>query len=199
VGHPGERLAGLPEAGRQHREKDRGEERGPGRHELRGVPAGRQKADIAKRRIDSEGGEAIQLLVAAGRVGNFINGELWGKPTDVPWGFAVPQPDGTTAVLHASQLYQAALEGLLLFAILWWFTSRPRPRWAPSGLFLVGYAVFRIAVEFVRVPDADLGYLAGGWLTMGMLLSVGFSLVQTFRGLYAEIPTISEAVHMQVR
>jgi phosphatidylglycerol:prolipoprotein diacylglycerol transferase len=108
----------------------------------------------------------------AGRIGNFINGELWGKPTDLPWGFAVPQPDGTTAVLHASQLYQAFLEGLVLFVILWWFTARPRPRWAASGLFLVAYATFRIAVEFVRVPDVQLGYLAGGWLTMGMVLSI---------------------------
>jgi phosphatidylglycerol:prolipoprotein diacylglycerol transferase len=108
----------------------------------------------------------------AGRIGNFVNGELWGKPTDLPWGFAVPQADGTTAVLHASQLYQAFLEGLVLFVLLWWFTSRPRPRWAASGLFLVGYATFRIAVEFVRVPDAHIGYLAGGWLTMGIVLSV---------------------------
>ena len=110
------------------------------------------------------------------RVANFINSELWGKPTTVPWGFAVtkPGPDGlpVTQVLHASQLYEAALEGLVLFAILWWFTSRPRPRWAPSGLFLVGYAVFRILIEFVRVPDVQLGYLAGGWLTMGQLLSL---------------------------
>jgi phosphatidylglycerol:prolipoprotein diacylglycerol transferase len=110
--------------------------------------------------------------IAAGRFGNFINGELWGKPTDVPWGFAVHQPDGSVQVLHASQLYEGALEGVLMFVILWWFTSRSRPRWAPSGLFLALYAVFRILVEFVRVPDAQLGYLAGGWLTMGMLLSV---------------------------
>jgi phosphatidylglycerol:prolipoprotein diacylglycerol transferase len=107
----------------------------------------------------------------AGRIGNFINSELWGKPTSVPWGFAVRQPDGSVAVLHASQLYEACLEGGLLFLIMWWFTSRPRPRWAPSGLFLACYATFRIVVEFVRVPDADLGYLAGGWLTMGMVLS----------------------------
>jgi phosphatidylglycerol:prolipoprotein diacylglycerol transferase len=103
----------------------------------------------------------------AGRIGNFINGELWGKPTDLPWGMLV---DGQ--VLHPSQLYEAALEGLVLFAILWWFTSRPRPMLAPSGLFLALYATFRIAVEFVRVPDADIGYLALGWLTMGQLLSL---------------------------
>ena len=109
---------------------------------------------------------------AAGRIGNFINGELWGKPTTLPWGFAVPQPDGSVAVLHASQLYEAGLEGGVLFAILWWFTSRPRPRGAPSGLFLVGYATFRTLVEFVRVPDVQLGYLAGSWLTMGIVLSL---------------------------
>jgi phosphatidylglycerol:prolipoprotein diacylglycerol transferase len=109
---------------------------------------------------------------AAGRLGNFINGELWGKPTDAPWGFAVHQPDGSVPVLHASQLYEASLEGVLLFVILWWFTAAPRPRWAPSGLFLTCYAVFRILVEFVRVPDVQLGYLAGGWLTMGMVLSL---------------------------
>jgi phosphatidylglycerol:prolipoprotein diacylglycerol transferase len=103
----------------------------------------------------------------AGRVGNFINGELWGKPTDVPWAVIV---DGVPR--HASQLYQAALEGLVLFVLLWWFTSRSRPRWAPSGLFLVGYGVFRFAVEFVRVPDANRGYLLFDWMTMGQILSL---------------------------
>ena len=75
-------------------------------------------------------------------------------------------------VLHASQLYEACLEGGALFLILWWFTSRPRPRATATGLFLVGYSTFRILIEFVRVPDAQLGYLAGGWLTMGMVLSL---------------------------
>ncbi len=103
----------------------------------------------------------------AGRIGNFINGELWGKPTDLPWGMLV-----NGKVLHPSQLYEAALEGILLFAILWWFTSKPRPRLAPAGLFLTLYATFRFAVEFVRVPDEHLGYLAFGWLTMGQLLSL---------------------------
>jgi phosphatidylglycerol:prolipoprotein diacylglycerol transferase len=105
--------------------------------------------------------------LCAGRIGNFINGELWGKPTDLPWGMPV---DGE--VLHPSQLYEAALEGVVLFALLWWYTSKPRPRLAPAGLFLSLYAIFRIAVEFVRVPDADIGYLAFGWLTMGQLLSL---------------------------
>jgi len=113
----------------------------------------------------------VGIGICAGRIGNFINGELWGKPTGLPWGFAVRQPNGAIAVLHASQLYESFLEGLVLFTIVWWFTSRPRPRGAPSGLFLACYASFRILIEFVRVPDAQLGYLAGGWLTMGMLLS----------------------------
>jgi phosphatidylglycerol:prolipoprotein diacylglycerol transferase len=102
----------------------------------------------------------------AGRIGNFINGELWGKPTDVPWAVIV---DGVPR--HASQLYEAFLEGLVLFAILWWFTARPRPRWAASGLFLLCYGLFRFAVEFVRVPDENRGYLLLGWVTMGQILS----------------------------
>jgi phosphatidylglycerol:prolipoprotein diacylglycerol transferase len=107
------------------------------------------------------------LGLFAGRIGNFINGELWGKPTDLPWGMLV-----NGQVRHPSQLYEAALEGLALFALIWWFTSKPRARLAPSGLFLTGYAAFRILVEFVRVPDVDIGYLAFGWLTMGQLLSL---------------------------
>jgi phosphatidylglycerol:prolipoprotein diacylglycerol transferase len=103
----------------------------------------------------------------AGRIGNFINGELWGKPTGAAWAVVV---EGVP--LHASQLYEAALEGLLLFLILWWFTSRPRPRWAPAGLFLLCYGVFRFLVEFVRVPDANRGYLAFDWVTMGQVLSL---------------------------
>jgi phosphatidylglycerol---prolipoprotein diacylglyceryl transferase len=102
-----------------------------------------------------------------GRIGNFINSELWGKVTTVPWGFRV-----NGAVRHPSQLYEAALEGLLLFAVLWWFTSRPRPRLAPSGLFLLMYGAARFLIEFVRVPDEHIGYLAGGWLTEGQVLSI---------------------------
>jgi len=117
------------------------------------------------------------LGLAAGRIGNFINGELWGKPTDVPWAFVV---DGVPR--HATQLYEAGLEGLLLALILWWFTSRPRPRMAPSGLFLIVYSLARITVEFWRLPDDHLnpsahGYLVGGWFTMGMLLSLPMLLI----------------------
>ena len=113
----------------------------------------------------------------AGRVGNFINGELWGKETTVAWGFQV-----NDKVLHATQLYEAALEGLLLFVVLWWFTSKPRPRLAPAGLFLIMYGAGRFIVEFWRMPDehlnpAEHGYLFGGWFTMGMLLTLPMLLV----------------------
>ena len=102
-----------------------------------------------------------------GRIGNFINGELWGKPTDLPWGFKVGDQ-----VLHASMLYEAILEGLVLFVILWRFSARKRPFMSVSGLFLAFYGIFRFLVEFVRVPDSHLGYLAFGWLTMGQILSL---------------------------
>jgi phosphatidylglycerol---prolipoprotein diacylglyceryl transferase len=108
----------------------------------------------------------------AGRLGNFINGELWGKPTNLPWGFGVPTPTGVLIARHPSQLYEACLEGLVLFTVLWWFTSRPRPRLAPSGLFILIYGCARFLIEFVRVPDEHIGYLAGGWFTEGQLLSL---------------------------
>ena len=108
----------------------------------------------------------VPIGLGAGRIGNFINGELWGKPTDVPWAFNV-----NGQVLHPSQLYEALMEGLVLFVILWLFSSRERPTMSVSGLFLVCYGVFRFCIEFYRVPDADFGYLAFGWLTMGQVLT----------------------------
>jgi phosphatidylglycerol:prolipoprotein diacylglycerol transferase len=107
-----------------------------------------------------------------GRIGNFINGELWGRPTNLPWGFKV---DGV--VRHPSQLYEALIEGLLLFAVLWWFTSKQRPRLATSGLFMVIYGLGRSLIETVRLPDEHIGYLYGGWLTEGMLLNVPMVLL----------------------
>jgi phosphatidylglycerol:prolipoprotein diacylglycerol transferase len=120
-----------------------------------------------------------------GRFGNFINGELWGKPTDLPWAFAVPNAEGTLIARHPSQLYEAALEGLVLFLVIWWFTSKPRPRLAPLGLFLVVYGCARFAVEWVRLPDANIGYLAGDWLTMGMLLTIPMILGGVAMMIYA--------------
>lgn len=125
-----------------------------------------------------------------GRLGNYINGELWGKPTEAGWGVvfpAAPEFDGWSMeqiqaqfasgaldayARHPSQLYQAGLEGLVMFLALWVYSSRPRPRYAVSGMFALLYGLFRFLVEFVRVPDAQIGYLAFGWLTMGQVLSL---------------------------
>lgn len=107
--------------------------------------------------------------LGAGRLGNFINAELWGRATELPWGMVFPGagPDPR----HPSQLYQALLEGLVMFVVLWLFSRRPRPVCAVSGLFLILYGIFRFSVEFVREPDAHLGFIAFGWLTMGQLLT----------------------------
>ncbi len=112
----------------------------------------------------------VPLGLFFGRIGNFINGELWGRVSDVPW--AMVFPTGGPLARHPSQLYQALLEGLLLFVILWWFSAKTRPRAAVSGLFLLGYGSFRFAAEFFRVPDPQYGYLAFDWFTMGQLLCV---------------------------
>jgi phosphatidylglycerol:prolipoprotein diacylglycerol transferase len=106
--------------------------------------------------------------LGAGRLGNFINGELWGKPTspDAPWAVIV---DGQAR--HASQLYELFLEGIVLFAVLWLYTRKPRPLMAASALFLIIYGVGRFLIEFVREPDQQIGYLALGWVTMGQVLS----------------------------
>ena len=124
----------------------------------------------------------VPLGIAAGRFGNFINGRLWGTPSDLPWAMVFQDPRAGGVPRHPSQLYEALLEGIVLFALLWWFTRRPRPAMAASGVFLVGYGVARTLVEFVRVPDAHLGYLAFGWVTMGQVLTLpmivaGFVLV----------------------
>ncbi|HXN15406.1 MAG TPA: prolipoprotein diacylglyceryl transferase, partial [Usitatibacter sp.] len=109
--------------------------------------------------------------LAAGRLGNFINGELPGRPTDLPWGMWFPQVDRLPLARHPSQLYQFALEGLLLFALLWWYSSRPRPEGAVSGAFLIGYGTLRFIAEFTRQPDDFLGLLAFN-LSMGQWLSL---------------------------
>ncbi|GAD61924.1 prolipoprotein diacylglyceryl transferase [Aquipseudomonas alcaligenes] len=110
----------------------------------------------------------VPIGLGAGRIGNFINAELWGKVTDVPW--AMVFPNGGPDPRHPSQLYQFALEGVALFVILWLYSRKPRPTMAVSGLFAICYGIFRFIVEFVRVPDAQLGYLAWNWLTMGQVL-----------------------------
>ena len=114
--------------------------------------------------------------LGAGRIGNFINGELWGKPSTVPWAMIFPR-SGTDVPRHPSPLYEMLLEGVLLFIILWVFARKPRPTMAISGLFALCYGLFRIFVEFFRLPDIQLGYLAFGWVTMGMLLSAPLCVV----------------------
>src|SRR5574343_40811 len=123
----------------------------------------------------------VPIGLGAGRIGNFINAELWGKASDVPWAMIFPT-DPAHLPRHPSQLYQFALEGVALFVILWFYSRKPRPTMAVSGMFALFYGIFRFAVEFVRVPDAQLGYLAWGWLTMGQILCVpmvlgGLSLI----------------------
>lgn len=133
----------------------------------------------------------VPLGLGLGRLGNFINGELWGKPGSVPWAMIFPNAHDEDAALaandphltqlmqqfgglprHPSQLYELALEGVVMFSVLWLVSMKPRPRYLISGLFALMYGCFRFAVEFVRVPDAQLGYLAWGWLTMGQIQSL---------------------------
>ena len=121
----------------------------------------------------------VPLGLGAGRLGNFINGELWGRPTGTSWGMIFPQVDNLAR--HPSQLYEFALEGLLLFAILWTFANRLRPMGAVSGLFLVGYGVARFVVEYVREPDAfitglPLDFTIGQWLSVPMVV-IGFAMM----------------------
>ncbi len=112
----------------------------------------------------------VPIGLAAGRLGNFINGELWGRVTTVPWAMVFPKAGPLPR--HPSQIYEFLTEGVLLFITLFWFSAKPRPRFAVSALFLLGYGVFRFAMEFFRQPDPQLGFIAWGWLTMGQLLSL---------------------------
>ncbi|MFZ5657804.1 MAG: prolipoprotein diacylglyceryl transferase, partial [Pseudomonadota bacterium] len=142
----------------------------------------------------------VPLGLGLGRLGNYIGGELWGKPTGGGWGVVFPRalpaeyarlPAERLRELHAqgvldafarhpSQLYQAVLEGVVMAGLVWWYSSRPRPRYAVGGLFALLYGLFRFLVEFVREPDAHLGYLAFGWLTMGQVLSLPLILLGLF-------------------
>ncbi len=112
----------------------------------------------------------VPLGLAVGRLGNFINGELWGRETSVAWGMIFPGAGPLPR--HPSQLYESLLEGVLLFMIMWFFSAKPRPRAAVSGLFIMSYGFLRFCVEFFREPDAHLGFVGLGYLTMGQLLSL---------------------------
>ena len=118
----------------------------------------------------------VTIGLGAGRIGNFINGELWGRATDPNAWWAMVFPHVDSLARHPSQLYQAFLEGAVLFVVLWLFSRRPRPAGSVSGLFLIGYGLFRFLVEFVREPDRDasgqIKFLLFDWMTMGQLLSL---------------------------
>jgi phosphatidylglycerol:prolipoprotein diacylglycerol transferase len=114
-----------------------------------------------------------------GRIGNFINGELWGRVSDVPWAMVFHTLGAGNQPRHPSPLYEAALEGVALFVILWLYSAKPRPTMAVSGLFLLCYGGFRFVVEFFRQPDAHLGFVAFDWLSMGQLLSLPMLIAGT--------------------
>jgi phosphatidylglycerol---prolipoprotein diacylglyceryl transferase len=118
----------------------------------------------------------VPIGLGLGRLANFVNQELWGAPTSLPWGVVFSHPAAGGVARHPTQLYEAALEGVLLFVLLEAVRRRVPPRGTLTGLFLLGYGVFRSLVELLREPDAHIGYLAWGWLTMGHVLSAPMML-----------------------
>ena len=158
----------------------------------------------------------VPIGLGLGRLGNFIGGELWGRHTNLPWGMIFPrslEDSGRSMeelhqmyvagqlndeARHPSQLYEFALEGVVLFAVLWLYSRKPRPRYAVSGMFALLYGSFRFGVEFVREPDIQLGFIAFNWLTMGQLLSlpligIGLYLLWRSRGAPTLLPPAAGA------
>jgi len=136
----------------------------------------------------------VPVGLALGRLGNFIGQELWGRPSDVPWAMVFPR-DSLQLARHPSQLYQFALEGMLLFAIMLWFSSRERPPWAVAGVFSLGYGCLRFIAEFFREPDGHLGFQALGWMTRGQILSLPmvalgiYLIVMAYRNASGALPS----------
>lgn len=136
-------------------------------------------------------GVVVPIGLAAGRIGNFVNGELWGKVSNLPWAMRIPcvntrftgseycqqMVNGYSLPRQPTQLYEFLLEGVVMFAVLWVFSMKPRPRIAVSGLFVALYGCFRFLVEFVRLPDPQFGYFAFGWVTMGQILSLPLIII----------------------
>ena len=143
-----------------------------------------RRKDIAFGRLADFVAPLAPVGLALGRLGNFIGQELWGRAADVPWAMVFPR-DPLGLARHPSQLYQFALEGCLLFVLVFWFSRRPRPTWSVAGLFLMGYGTLRFIAEFFREPDAHIGFQAFGWLTRGQLLCVPMLLVGAAMMLYA--------------
>ncbi len=123
----------------------------------------------------------VPLGLGAGRIGNFINAELWGRPTDVSWGMVFPNVDALPR--HPSQLYEFALEGVAFFVLLWIYSAKPKPVGAVSGMFLIGYGIFRSVAEFFREPEdgfmgvLTLGVSMGQWLSLPMIVAGVWMLV----------------------
>ena len=112
----------------------------------------------------------VPIGLGLGRIGNFINGELWGRISDLPWAVVFPMTGPEPR--HPSQLYEFFLEGVVLFVVLWFYSKKPRPLGRVAAYFAIGYGVLRFLVEFTREPDAHIGFVALGWMTMGQLLSL---------------------------
>lgn len=142
----------------------------------------------------------VPLGLGAGRLGNFINAELWGRPTDVPWGVIFPHVDDLSR--HPSQLYEFALEGLAFFALMWIYSAKPRPVAAVSGMFLIGYGVFRSFAEFYREPDngflgvLTLGISMGQWLSLPMIVAGAGMLVWAYRAQRSMSPGLEPAAKL---
>ena len=117
----------------------------------------------------------VPVGLGVGRIGNFINAELWGRTTDVPWGIVFPNAGPLPR--HPSQLYEALLEGLVLFAILWLYSKKDRPVGSVAGMFLAGYGAFRFIVEYFREPDSHLQDIYGGFVTQGQMLSLPMFII----------------------
>ncbi len=164
----------------------------------------------------------VPIGLALGRLGNFIGGELWGRHTDLPWGMIFPRAleslgkskeelyhmylagELDAAARHPSQLYEFLLEGVVLFAVLWIYSRKPRPRYAVSGLFALLYGLFRFSVEFVREPDVQLGFVAFDWVTMGQILSLpliatGIFLLWLSRRAPTPLPPAASALDVRER
>jgi phosphatidylglycerol:prolipoprotein diacylglycerol transferase len=135
----------------------------------------------------------VPLGLAFGRLGNFIGQELWGRASDLPWAMVFPR-DPLQLARHPSQLYQFALEGVLLFLIMMWYSSRERPTWAVAGVFSLGYGCLRFVAEFFREPDQHIGFQALGWMTRGQLLCLPmialgvYLIVSSYRGAASAAP-----------
>lgn len=119
---------------------------------------------------------AAPIGLGFGRLGNFIGQELWGRPSDVPWAMVFPA-DPTGLARHPSQLYEAMGEGFLLFILIYWYSSKPRPMWSAGALFIIGYGTARFLVEFVREPDSHIGFDLFGWVSRGQILSIPMILI----------------------